>query len=89
MRDHVTEANTRFDSPCSQARRELAFVERSGQVDTLKLSAEQCQPQEATHDRTRRDALKNAFRAEFGDWIAEQNARLEARGIPAADLRPW
>lgn len=32
---------------------------------------------------------RKAFEAEFGDWIAAQNARFETHGIPGADLRPW
>jgi hypothetical protein len=30
-----------------------------------------------------------AFEAGYGEWIAAQNARVEAHGIPGADLRPW
>jgi hypothetical protein len=34
-------------------------------------------------------ARKEAFEAEFADWIADQNAGFKAGGIPGADLRPW
>jgi hypothetical protein len=34
-------------------------------------------------------ARKKAFEAEFGDWLADQNARVDTLGIPGADLRPW
>jgi hypothetical protein len=34
-------------------------------------------------------ARKSAFEIEYADWIAEQNAYVEAYGIPGADLRPW
>jgi post-segregation antitoxin (ccd killing protein) len=32
---------------------------------------------------------KQAFEAEYADWIAAQNAFVEAHGIPGADMRPW
>lgn len=43
----------------------------------------------ANHDKASRAARKKAFEAQFGDWIAAQNARFETQGIPGADLRPW
>jgi hypothetical protein len=45
--------------------------------------------QERLTIRGSRAARKKAFEVDFGDWIADQNARLEAHGIPGADLRPW
>jgi post-segregation antitoxin (ccd killing protein) len=30
-----------------------------------------------------------AFKAEYADWIAAQNAFVEAQGVPATDMRPW
>ena len=40
----------------------------------------------ATHDKASRAARKKAFEAEFGDWIAAQNARFDTHGVPGADL---
>ncbi len=40
----------------------------------------------ANHDKASRAARKKAFEAEFGDWIAAQNARVDTHGIPGADL---
>lgn len=85
----ATEAKNRFGSLCAQAKREPVFVEKAGQLDTVILSIEHYQALQAHHDKTSRDERKRAFEAEFGDWIAEQNARVEAHGIPGADLRPW
>ncbi|MBB5205582.1 PHD/YefM family antitoxin component YafN of YafNO toxin-antitoxin module [Inhella inkyongensis] len=89
MRVTATEAKNRFGSLCAQAKREPVFVEKAGQLDTVILSAEQYQALKANQDRARLAARKKAFEAEYGDWIAEQNARFETHGIPGADLRPW
>jgi hypothetical protein len=89
MRVTATEAKNRFGSLCALAKREPVFVEKAGQIETVILSAEQYQALRATHDKPGRTARRKAFEAEFGDWIADQNARFETHGIPGADLRPW
>jgi hypothetical protein len=65
------------------------FVEKAGQIDTVILSAGQHQAWQAAHDRVGLAARKTAGEAEFGEWIAAQNARFEAHGVPGADLRLW
>ena len=67
----------------------LDVYKRQGQLDTVILSAEQYQALKANHDKASRAVRKKAFEAQFGDWIAAQNARFETQGIPGADLRPW
>ena len=89
MRVTATEAKNRFGSLCAQAKREPVFVEKSGQIDTVILSVEQYRALKSDHDKVTRAARKKAFEAEYGDWIAGQNAHFEAHGIPGADLRPW
>lgn len=89
MRVTATEAKNRFGSLCAKAKREPVFVEKAGQIDTVILSVEQYQALQATHDKASRAARRKAFEAEFGEWIAAQNALFEAHGIPGADLRPW
>lgn len=89
MRVTATEAKNRFGSLCALAKREPVFVEKAGQIETVILSAEQYEALRATHDKASRTARRKAFEAEFGDWIAAQNARFETHGIPGADLRPW
>ena len=89
MRVTATEAKNRFGSLCAQAKRGPVFVEKAGQLDTVILSAEQYQALRTHQDKASRAARKKAFEAEFGDWIAAQNAHFEAHGIPGADLRPW
>ena len=89
MRVSATEAKNRFGSLCAQAKRAPVFVEKAGQLDTVILSAEQYEALRAAHDTADRATRKKAFEAEFGDWIAAQNARFEAHGIPGSDLRPW
>ncbi len=89
MRVTATEAKNRFGSLCAQAKREPVFVEKAGQIDTVILSVEHYQALQATREKATHAARKKAFKAEFGDWIADQNARVETLGIPGADLRPW
>lgn len=89
MRITATDAKNRFGSICAQAKREPVFVEKSGQIDTVILSAEQYQALQHHHDKAGRAARRKAFEAEYGDWIAAQNAFFETHGIPGADLRPW
>lgn len=89
MRVTATEAKNRFGSLCAQAKREPVFVEKAGQIDTVIISAEHYQSLKADHDKAALSARKKAFEAEFGDWIAAQNALFETHGIPGADLRPW
>jgi PHD/YefM family antitoxin component YafN of YafNO toxin-antitoxin module len=89
MRVTATEAKNRLGSLCAQAKREPVFVEEAGQVDNVILSAEHYQALQAKQDKASRTERKRVFQAEYGDWIAAQNARFEAHGIPGADLRPW
>jgi prevent-host-death family protein len=89
MRVSATEAKNRFGSLCAQAKREPVFVEKAGRIDTVILSAEQYVALQANHDKATSALRKKAFEAEYGDWIAAQNARFETHGIPGADLRPW
>lgn len=89
MRVTAADAKNRFGSLCAQAKREPVFVEKAGQLDTVILSAEQYEALQARQDKASRAERKKAFEAEFGDWIAAQNARFEAHGVPGADLRPW
>ena len=53
------------------------------------LSAEHYYALQANHDKASRAGRKKRFETEFGDWIAGENARVEANGVPGADLRPW
>lgn len=89
VRVTATEAKNRFGSLCAQATREPVFVEKSGQLDSVILSAEAYLALQAHHDKASHAARRKAFESEYRDWIAAQNARAEAQGIPGADLRPW
>ena len=89
MRVSATEAKNRFGSLCAQAKRGPVFVEKAGRIDTVILSAEQYEALRSEHDKASRAARRKAFEAEYGDWVADQNARFETHGIPGADLRPW
>jgi len=89
MRVSATEAKNRFGSLCAQAKRAPVFVEKAGRLDTVILSAEDYHALQADDDKVSGAARKKWFEAEFADWIAAENARLEAKGIPGADLRLW
>ena len=89
MRVSATEAKNRFGSLCAQAKREPVFVEKAGQIDSVILSAEHYHALQSNQDKSAQAARKKAFEAEFADWIASQNARVEALGVPGAELRPW
>lgn len=89
MRVTATEAKNRFGSLSAQAKREPVFVEKAGQLDTVILSVEHYLALKASQAKTSQTARKKRFESEFGEWIAAQNARVEALGIPGADLRPW
>lgn len=85
----ATEAKNRFGSLCAQAKRAPVFVEKAGRVDSVILSAEHYQALQERQDKTGQAARRRAFEAEFGAWIAAQNALVDTQGIPGADLRPW
>ena len=89
MRVTATEAKNRFGSLCARAKHEPVFVEKSGQLDTVILSAETYLALQAHHDKASLAARKKAFESEFREWSAAQNARVDSQGIPGADLRPW
>ncbi len=89
MRVTATEAKNRFGSLCALAKREPVFVEKAGQIDSVILSLEHYRALQANQQSGSLSARKQAFECEFKEWIAAQNAWLEACGVPGEDLRPW
>jgi prevent-host-death family protein len=89
MRITATEAKNRFGAVCAAAKRSPVFVEKAGRVDTVIVSADQYVALQEGQRKAGRAARKKAFEAEFGAWIAAQNAWVEENGIPLAELRPW
>ena len=85
----ATDAKNRFGQICAQAKRQPVFVEKSGRIDTVIVSAEQFQALQAGRNLATQISRKQVFEAEYADWIAAQNARVEAHGIPGEELRPW
>jgi hypothetical protein len=69
--------------------REVVFVEKAGQPDTVILSVEHFKALKASQAKASPTARKKRFESEFGKWIAAQNARVKALGTSGADLRPW
>ncbi len=89
MQVTATEAKNRFGSLCALAKQEPVFVEKAGQIDSVILSLAHYQALQANQQTSTLSARKQAFESEFSEWIAAQNAWLEARGVPGEDLRPW
>jgi PHD/YefM family antitoxin component YafN of YafNO toxin-antitoxin module len=89
MRVTATEAKNRFGSICALAKREPVFVEKAGHIDSVILSADHYQALRQNPDIPSLAARRQAFEAEFGDWITAQNAWVEAHSVPGAELRPW
>ena len=89
MRVTATEAKNRFGSLCAQAKREPVFVEKAGKLDTVILSAEDYLALQTERAKAGLLERRQAFEAEYGGWIAEQNTRFETHGIPGDELRPW
>ena len=89
MQINTSELENCFDSICAPAKREPVFVEKSGQIDTVILSADQYRALQANQSSSSLAARKKKFETEFADWIAAQNIWVEKNGIPGADLRPW
>lgn len=89
MRITATEAKNRFGQVCAEAKRGPVFVEKAGRVDTVILCAEQYQALQSSRERAALAARKQVFETEYADWIAAQNAWVDAHGVPGEDLRPW
>jgi hypothetical protein len=89
MRVNATKAKNRFGSRSAEAKREPVFAEPAGQLDTVILSVEHYLALNPSQAKTSQTARKKRFESECGEWIAAQNARVQALGIPGADLRPW
>lgn len=89
MRITATDAKNRFGQVCAEAKRGPVFVEKAGRIDTVILSVDQFEALQARHGRDAMAARKRAFEAEFADWIAAQQAWVDAHGVPGEDLRPW
>jgi len=89
MQITATEAKNRFGSICALAKRAPVFVEKAGQIDTVIMSADQYRELKANQNNSSLASRKKKFEAEFGEWIAAQNAWVEKQGIPGSDLRPW
>jgi prevent-host-death family protein len=85
----ATEAKNRFGHICAQAKREPVFIEKGGRVDSVVVSLEQ-------FEALRRDAQplslaqrRRAFKAQYGNWIAEQNRHFEQHGLWCDGLVAW
>ena len=89
MQITATEAKNRFGSVCAQAKKEPVFVEKAGQIDTVILSVDQYRALQANQHTDSLATRKQQFESEFAQWITDQNAWVDAHGVPSADKRPW
>lgn len=89
MQITATEAKNRFGSVCAQAKKEPVFVEKAGQIDTVILSVDQYRALQANQNTDSLATRKQQFESEFAQWITDQNAWVDAHGVPGADMRPW
>ena len=89
MHISASDAKNRFGHVCAEAKREPGFVQKAGRIDTVFLSAEQYLALQSGQNLAVRSARKQAFETEYADWIAAQNAWVDAHGIPGEDFRPW
>ena len=82
MRVPSTAAKNRFVSLSAHAKREPIFVEKAGQLDTIIISAEHYYALRTKNAKLSLAVRKKKFEAEFGGWIAAENARFKVNGIP-------
>ena len=86
MRVTATEAKNRFGALCLQAKEAPVIVEKAGQPDTVMLSYADYQRLTAAQNvRSRR----KQFGEQYAEWIAAQNAAVDAHGVWSDDLRTW
>ena len=86
MRVTATEAKNRFGALCLEAKEAPVIVEKAGQPDTVLLSYADYQRLTATQ-KTR--SRRKQFSEQYADWIAAQNAAVEAHGVWSDELRSW
>ncbi|WP_218510488.1 type II toxin-antitoxin system prevent-host-death family antitoxin [Variovorax sp. dw_308] len=84
----ATEAKNRFGYFCAQAKREPVLVEKDGRIDTVILSAEHY---EALKNAGRKSVAQRQreFNETYKDWLAAQNAEVEANGLWCDGLVAW
>jgi len=86
MRVTATEAKNRFGALCLQAKQAPVIVEKAGQPDTVMLSYADYQRLTAMQNTRGR---RKQFSEQFAEWIATQNAAVDAQGVWSDDLRAW
>lgn len=86
MRVTATEAKNRFGALCLEAKAAPVIVEKAGQPDTVLLSYADYQRLTAAQNARGR---RKQFSEQYAEWIAAQNAAVDANGIWSEDLRTW
>jgi len=89
MQVTATEAKNRFGYYLSQVEREPVQVLKNDRVAAVMISAARYAQLEALEQRGSIEARRQAFRAQYGDWIEAQNAHVEAQGLWCDGLVPW
>ena len=89
MQVTATEAKNRFGALCSQAKSGPVFVAKDGRIDTVLVSAQQFAALQLAAQGLTSVQRQTEFDRQHSAWLAEQNARFEAKGLWCDELRVW
>ncbi|WP_326541235.1 type II toxin-antitoxin system Phd/YefM family antitoxin [Pseudorhodoferax sp.] len=89
MQISATEGKNRFGYYLSQAEREPVEIVKNGRVAAVILSADRYAQLQSLEQHKSLEHRRRAFRAQFKDWIDEQNAHTEAHGVWCEGMVAW
>lgn len=89
MQITATEAKNRFGYYLGQAEREPVYVMKNDRVAGVIVSAARYAELEALEQEKSMAQRRKEFNEKYKDWIAEQNAHVEAHGLWCEGLVAW
>jgi PHD/YefM family antitoxin component YafN of YafNO toxin-antitoxin module len=89
MQVTATEAKNRFGYFCAKAKSEPVYIEKDGRLDSVSVSFESFQSLKARLVPQSFAERKRQFEEKYKDWIAEQNAHVEAHGLWCDGVVVW
>lgn len=89
MQITATEAKNRFGYYLGQAEREPVHVMKNDRVAGVIVSAARYAELEALEREKSMAQRRKEFNEKYRDWIAEQNAHVEAHGLWCEGLVAW
>jgi prevent-host-death family protein len=89
MQITATEAKNRFGYYLGQAEREPVHVMKNERVAGVIVSAARYAELEALEQEKSMAQRRKEFNEKYKDWIAEQNAHVEAHGLWCEGLVAW